>query len=94
MSYRRADEQPPDTFRALTELAGQRIDEIFEVEPTLMTDHVRQQHMPVWDTRRIADSRGEHLAWMHRHWATVTLSGEELLAELDDQKSQSSNPRS
>jgi hypothetical protein len=89
MSYRHADEQPPDAFRPVGEHAGERVGHILEVDPALMTEHVRQQAMPVWDTRRIVDSRSEHLAWMHRHWAWKTLSGEELLAELDQDRSTS-----
>ncbi len=83
MSYRRADEQPPEAFRSVTEQAGHRVGTVFEVDPSLMTDHVRQQAMPVWDTVRIVASRTDHLEWMHRHWAATTLSGEALLAELD-----------
>ena len=89
MSYRRASEQPPDAFRPVTEQAGQRVGHIFEVAPTLMTEHVRQQEMPVWDTHRIVNSRIDYLEWMHRHWATKTLSGAELLAELDQDRSTS-----
>ena len=83
MSYRRADEQPSEAFRPVTEQAGHRVRNVFEVDPALMTDHVRQQAMPVWDTVRIVASRTDHLEWMHRHWAATTLSGEALLAELD-----------
>lgn len=87
MSYRRADEQPPDSFRPVTEQAGQRVGHIFEVDPTMITEHVRQQAMPVWETHRIVESRIDHLEWMHRHWASKTLSGEELLVELDQERS-------
>jgi hypothetical protein len=44
-----------------------------------MKEHVRQHEFPNWDTQRIAASRHDHLEWMHRHWATVVVSGEELL---------------
>jgi hypothetical protein len=67
----------------VTEQAGHRVGNVFEVDPALMSDHVRQQAMPVWDTVRIVASRTDHLEWMHRHWAATTLSGEALLAELD-----------
>jgi hypothetical protein len=43
-----------------------------------MTEHVRQHGFPNWDTQRIAASRTDHLDWMHRHWAGVVVSGEEL----------------
>jgi hypothetical protein len=37
-----------------------------------------QQNMPAWDTRRIVDSRWEHLDWMHDHFADqVLLAGAE-----------------
>jgi hypothetical protein len=83
MSYRRSEQQPPDGFRRVSDQAGHRLAHVFEVEPSLMTEHVRQQQMPVWDTQRIVESRVDHLEWMHRHWADVPLSGDELLAELD-----------
>lgn len=84
MSYRRANEQPPEAFRRVTKQAGHRVGLIFEVDPSLMTDHVRQQAIPLWDTHRIVDSRIDPLAWMHRHWAAKTFSGEELLAEVEE----------
>ena len=34
--------------------------------------------MPAWDTLRIVDSRWEHLAWMHDHWADAVLTAEDL----------------
>jgi hypothetical protein len=84
MSYRRAEQRPPEMFRPASAQAGHRLDDhLFEVDPSLMTDHVPQQDMPVWDTIRIAHARVEHLEWMHRHWAALTISGAELLAELD-----------
>jgi hypothetical protein len=60
-----------------------RFDHVYEVDPTLMAEHVRQQDIPVWDTRRIVDSRWEHLAWMHDHFADAVLSGEELIREIE-----------
>ena len=48
-----------------------------------MTVHTPQQDIPAWDTRRIVDSRWEHLAWMHDHFADSVLSGEELLEEIE-----------
>lgn len=84
MSYRHPEQRPPAAFRPVSDQAGHRLDDhLFEVDPRLMTDHVRQQYMPVWDTVRIAHARVEHLEWMHRHWAALTISGAELLAELD-----------
>jgi hypothetical protein len=38
--------------------------------------------MARWDTERIVESRNDHLAWMHEHFAFETLvAGEE--SELD-----------
>jgi hypothetical protein len=48
-----------------------------------MTEHTPQQDIPAWDTLRIVDSRWEHLAWMHDHFADSVLSGEELLQEIE-----------
>jgi hypothetical protein len=48
-----------------------------------MTVHTPQQDIPAWDTQRIVDSRWEHLAWMHDHFADSVLSGEELLEEIE-----------
>jgi hypothetical protein len=59
-----------------------RLEGIYEVDPALMGQHFAQQDMPIWDTRRIVDSRSDHLDWMHRHFALETLvAGEE--SELD-----------
>jgi hypothetical protein len=47
-----------------------------------MEKHFKQQNMPRWDTERIVESRNDHLAWMHEHFAYETLvAGEE--SELD-----------
>jgi hypothetical protein len=36
-----------------------------------------QQDLPAWDTKRIVDSRWDHLDWMHSHFADdVLLAGE------------------
>jgi hypothetical protein len=54
-----------------------RFDHVFEVDPAKM-GIIAQQEMPAWDTLRIVDSRWEHLAWMHDHWADHVLTAEEL----------------
>ena len=59
------------------------INDVYEIAPELMTEHVRQQEIPNWDFQRIVDSRWAHLAWMHDHFADSVLSGEELLAEIE-----------
>ena len=79
--FRRSEETTPPPARQMSDVAIMRFEHIFEVDPELMTEHVRQQAFPNWDTQRIAASRHDHLDWMHRHWATVVVSGEELLDE-------------
>jgi hypothetical protein len=79
--FRRADQQEPPPARRMSDVAIMRFEHIFEVDPRLMQEHVRQQDFPNWDTQRIAASRLDHLDWMHRHWADAVVSGEELLDE-------------
>ena len=79
--YRRGDQTTPPPPQQMSDVAIMRFEHIFEVDPKLMTEHVRQQAFPNWDTQRIAASRHDHLEWMHTHWATVVVSGEELLDE-------------
>jgi hypothetical protein len=50
-----------------------RLDHVLEVDPELMGQQFDQQTMPTWDTLRIVESRNEHLAWMHEHFADETL---------------------
>lgn len=82
IGFRLAAQRPPAP-RPVTDGVVQRIEHVYEVDPALMADHVRQQAMPNWDVERIVQSRADHLAWMHDHFADSVLSGEELLAELD-----------
>ncbi|HEU4658822.1 MAG TPA: hypothetical protein VFR97_14935 [Capillimicrobium sp.] len=77
--FRHGEQRTPPSARRVTDVAVMRFEHIYEVDPRLMVDHVRQQPFPNWDTQRIAGSRHDHLAWMHRHWASVVVSGEELL---------------
>ena len=77
--FRPADERTPPAPQQMSDVAIMRFEHIFEVDPRLMTEHVRQQGFPNWDTQRIAASRHDHLDWMHRHWATTVVSGEDLL---------------
>lgn len=81
--YRYHEEHTPPPARQVTDVAVERFEHIFEVDPKLMTVHVAQQLFPNWDTLRIAASRDDHLDWMHRHWAYVVLSGQELLDEIE-----------
>jgi hypothetical protein len=79
IGFRLRAQQPPAT-RAVTPGVVTRIEHIYEVDPERMREFVHQQDMPVWDTMRIVNSRTDHLAWMHDHFADAVLSGEELLA--------------
>ena len=54
-----------------------RFDHVYEVDPDLMGVHP-QQEIPEWDTRRIVDSRWDHLDWMHQHFADRVVSAKEL----------------
>jgi len=80
IGFRLSAQWPPEP-RRVTDTVVQRYEHIYEVDPELMRDHIRQHDFPEWDTRRIVDSRWEHLAWMHSHWADSVISGEELLEE-------------
>ena len=82
LGFRLAAEKPPDAKRINDDVV-MRFDHIYEVDPALMADHTPQQDLPAWETLRIVESRLEHLAWMHDHFADSVLSGEELLKELD-----------
>ncbi len=82
ISFRLAKERPPEA-RRINDAVVQRFDHIFEVDPALMTEHIRQQEIPAWDTKRIVDGRWDHLDWMHDHFADTVISGEELLEELE-----------
>ena len=73
---------PPDPKR-VTDIVVMRIDHVYEVDPALMTEHVRQQAIPAWDTHRMVDARLEYLYWVQDHWADERVSGEELLAEIE-----------
>ncbi len=78
--FRLAAQRPPEAQR-VNETVVTRYEHVFEVDPALMSAHVRQQDMPEWDTRRIVADRWEHLAWMHDHWADTVVSGEEILGQ-------------
>jgi hypothetical protein len=80
IGFRLAAQRPPEPER-VTDSVVMRFEHIYEVDPALMTEHIQQHDFPAWDTKRIVDSRWEHLAWMHDHWADNLISGEELLAE-------------
>lgn len=83
-TYRYSEQHSRPEARQVTEVAVERFEDVFEVDPSLMTAHVVQQVFPNWDTLRIVASRHDHLEWMHRHWAAKVVSGQQLLDELDD----------
>jgi hypothetical protein len=74
--FRLGDQNPPEA-RRVTEGVVMRFDHVYEVDPELMK-LTGQQDVPAWDTKRIVDSRWDHLDWMHDHFAgEVLLVGEE-----------------
>lgn len=82
LGFRLSAQKPPEAER-VTDVAVRRFEHVFEIDPALMSEHVRQQDIPNWDFQRIVDSRWEYLAWMHDHFADSMISGEELLAEIE-----------
>ena len=76
IGFRLSAQKPPEA-RRVTDDVVQRLDHVFEVDPAKMTI-IEQQEMPAWDTLRIVDSRWEHLAWMHDHWADAVLLASDL----------------
>lgn len=82
LGFRLSAQRPPEAHRVSDGVVS-RFEHVFEVDPALMTEHVRQQDLPNWDVERIVESRWEHLAWMHDHFADSVISGEELLAEIE-----------
>ena len=76
MIFRLGDQRPPDPQRITSDVV-MRFEHQYEVDPALM-QITPQQDMPAWDSKRILDSRWEHLDWMHDHFADeVLLAGEE-----------------
>lgn len=80
--YRHADETHPPEARRASDVAVTRFEHIYEVDPALMTEHVRQHAFPNWDTLRLVQARGDHLEWMHRLFAQRVVSAQELLDEV------------
>jgi hypothetical protein len=81
-AFRRDEQMTPPPMRRVSEVAVMRHEGIYEVDPALM-QRVPQQPFPNWDTLRIAHSREDHLAWMHRHFARTVVSGKRILEDLD-----------
>jgi len=82
LGFRLSAQRPPEAER-VTDVVVSRFEHVYEIDPALMQENVRQQDIPNWDFERIVDSRWEHLAWMHNHFADSVLSGEELLEEIE-----------
>ena len=82
LGFRLSAQAPPQAER-VTDVVVSRFEHVYEVDPALMQENVKQQDIPNWDFERIVDSRWEHLAWMHNHFADSVLSGEELLEEIE-----------
>ena len=85
-TYRYAEQYEPPEAQQVTDVAITRFEHVYEVDPKLMVQHVNQQTFPNWDTLRIVHSRHDHLQWMHDHWASAVVSGEEGLASLEDEE--------
>lgn len=83
-AYRYSEENAPPDAQRVTDVAITRFEHVYEVDPELMVQHVNQQTFPNWDTLRIVHSRHAYLQWMHDHWATTVISGEDILAGLDN----------
>jgi uncharacterized damage-inducible protein DinB len=83
--FRLGDQAPPPP-RRITDDVIERFEHVYEVDPEKMRAFP-QQDFPAWDTRRIVDSRWEHLDWMHKHFADEVLSageGSETMPEEDE----------
>jgi hypothetical protein len=83
IGYRYAEQHTPPAPQRVSDVAITTHPHAFEVDPRLMERWVLQQQFPNWDSLRILSSRGDHLAWMHRHFATTVVTGSELLAEVE-----------
>lgn len=84
IGFRLAAQRPPEP-KPVADGVVMRLDDVYEVDPALMTDHIEQQDFLVWETNRIVSNRWDHLAWMHDHFADTVIDGEELLAELESE---------
>jgi hypothetical protein len=73
--FRLGDQRPPEPQR-INDAVVMRFEHVYEIDPALM-ELTGQQDLPAWDTKRIVDSRWDHLDWMHDHFADdVLLAGE------------------
>jgi hypothetical protein len=56
IGFRLSAQRPPEP-RRINDTVVMRFDHVYEVDPSLMQEHVRQHDFPAWETRRIVDSR-------------------------------------
>ena len=83
IGYRYDEQHDPPDARRVSDVAVTTFEHVFEVDDRLMQRWVLQQVFPNWDSLRIMNSRHDHLAWMHRHFADRVVTGSELLAEVE-----------
>lgn len=83
IGFRYDEQYTPPEGRPVSDVARTTHPHLFEVDPRLMERWVLQQTFPNWDSLRIMASRHEHLEWMHQHFASMILTGSELLAEVE-----------
>ena len=83
VGYRYGEQIVPPEPQRVSDVAITTHEHVFEVDPRLMERWVLQQAFPNWDSLRIMNSRGDHLEWMHRHFAHRVITGSALLAEVD-----------
>ena len=83
IGYRYAEQFTPPEPQRVSDVAVTTHEHVYEVDARLMERWVLQQQFPNWDSLRIMNSRGDHLAWMHRHFAGTVVTGSELLAEIE-----------
>lgn len=85
--YRYAEQYAPPPPQPVSDVAVTTFEHLFEVDSRLMQRWVLQQTFPNWDSLRIMNSRGDHLAWMHRHFADSVVNGSGLVAEIEAEDS-------
>lgn len=83
IGYRYDEQHDPPAPQRASDVAVTTFEHVFEVDARLMERWVLQQQFPNWDSLRIMNARGDHLAWMHRHFAESVVIGSELLAEVE-----------
>ena len=81
--YRYAEQYSPPEPSRVSDVAVTTFEHVYEIDARLMQRWVLQQTFPNWDTLRIMHARGDHLAWMHKHFADTVVSGSSVLAELE-----------